>query len=188
MASRRCGRRGRVAQRGLDAFSLEVDDLHQELHARLGRHRRAERCRWDPKVAASFRFGVIAIQGCFAPVRSSSSGTSALANTCPADDAAIDSQGRMWAIFNSYSSIQTYFCAPGELVAASNATMRPPACPRRSTGRWRSMAMTRRSWRIINRAPTPRTGSRAATVGAGRVGRSLCGMAIRAARLRRGPL
>ena len=114
---------------GLDAFSLEVDDLHRNyMHGSGGTVEQSD-VEWDPKSGGVFSFWGHRYTGMFRTGTVQLSGTSALANTCPADDAAIDSQGRMWAIFNSYSSIQTYFCAPGELVAASNATMRPPALP-----------------------------------------------------------
>lgn len=119
---------------GLDAFSLEVDDLHRNyMHSSGGTVEQSD-VEWDPKGGGVFSFWGHRYTGMFSTGVAQLFGMSGLSNSCPADDAAFDSQGRLWAIYNSYSSIQTYFCAPGEVVAASSATMRPPALPNAFTG------------------------------------------------------
>lgn len=118
----------------VDAFSLELDGLHRNYtHSSAGTVEQTD-VEWDPKGGGVFSFWGHRYTGTFSTGVAQLSGASGLANTCPADDAAIDSQGRMWAIYNSYSSIHTYFCAPGETIAASSAKMRAPALPTAFSG------------------------------------------------------
>lgn len=56
-----------------------------------------------------------------------------LSPRCPADDAAFDSLGRHWSVYNTYSSIETHLCRDGMTRPSTTAIVRgslPRAIPR----------------------------------------------------------
>lgn len=114
---------------GLDAFSLDRDGLRRSyMHNPSGTVEQTD-VEWDPKGGGVYSFWGHRYTGMFQSGQVQLAGMGGLASSCPADDAAFDGQGRLWTIYNSYSSIRTYFCLDGKQVAASAATLRAPALP-----------------------------------------------------------
>ncbi|HJL18279.1 MAG TPA: EB domain-containing protein [Sandaracinaceae bacterium LLY-WYZ-13_1] len=109
---------------GLSAYSLASDGVRRSYsHSVFGTVAQTD-VEWDPatdtvhsfwghRYTGDFRSGVVLLDG-----------TPALESPCPADDAAFDSAGHQWSIYNSYSSIQTYFCRDGTVRQARRVTVR----------------------------------------------------------------
>lgn len=74
---------------------------------------------WGHRYTGSFVSGAVLLDG-----------TTPLAPRCPADDAAFDTRGRQWAVYDTYSSILTHLCvAGGTDVEVRRATVRGGRLP-----------------------------------------------------------
>lgn len=89
---------------------------------------------WNPAQAGVHSFWGHRYTGSFVSGQEQLAGATPLATTCPADDAAFDANGRLWTIFNSYSSIVTHFCLDGVSVEGRDAIARSPRLPTRFDG------------------------------------------------------
>ncbi len=106
---------------GLSAFSREVDDTRRTYsHGSSGTVEETD-VEYDPMRDGVYSFWGHRYTGTFQSGVVTLSGDTDLSPRCPADDAAFDSMGHHFAVYDSYSSIHTYFCRDGVSVQATMA-------------------------------------------------------------------
>jgi len=75
---------------------------------------------YDPATQGMYVFYGSRYTGSFLSGVAPLAGAPALTVTCPADTAAFDDGGHLWAVYNSYSSIHTYACRDGTSLEADD--------------------------------------------------------------------
>ena len=99
---------------GLSAYSLDTTGTHRIYSLASSGTVEQTDVEYDATTASVFSFWGHYYTGTFVSGNDRLAGTATLAMTCPANDAAFDSAGHLWSVYNSYPSIETYACRDGE--------------------------------------------------------------------------